>query len=261
MHFGAEAEPASSTSDLWHPFRARFTLESVSQSFCLALVGDYDPSVPAHQAIPVALQLAADHHHVSLKWDWLHTSKIEDAESALRDYHGIWCIPASPYANTQGALDAIRFARERGKPFLGTCGGFQHALIEYARNVAGLPGADHAETNPESLLPLISRLSCSLVEKEMELALAEGSLIARSYGATAVIETYRCNFGPNPAYQRELFAGALRATAHDLQGEVRAGELTAHPFFVGTLFQPERRSLRGELPPLVRDFVGCIAAA
>lgn len=233
----------------------------MSQTFRVALVGDYDPSVPAHQAIPLALQLASDHHHLTLQWDWLHTSQIEDAGRALRGYDGIWCVPASPYANTEGALAAIRFAREESKPFLGTCGGFQHALIEYARNVAGLAGADHAETNPETAVPLISQLSCSLVEKEMELALAEGSLIARSYDATKTTETYRCNFGPNPAYQRQLFGGALRATAHDLQGEVRAGELTAHPFFVGTLFQPERRSLRGELPPLVRDFVGCIAAA
>jgi CTP synthase (UTP-ammonia lyase) len=244
---------------MWHGAGCAIYAESVSQTFRVALVGDYDPSVPAHQAIPVALELAADHHHVSLQWDWLHTSRIEDARSMLRDYDGIWCVPASPYANTQGALDAIRFAREQGKPFLGTCGGFQHALIEYARNVAGLAAADHAESDPEAALPLISRLSCSLVEKEMELALAEGSLIARSYGATRTNERYRCSFGPNPAYQRELFNGALRATAHDLDGEVRGGELAAHPFFVGTLFQPERRSLRGELPPLVRDFVGSIA--
>ncbi len=259
MRFAGRSRIRRSVCEMWRPLRPPFTLKSVSQTFRIALVGDYDPSVLAHQAIPVALQLAADHHHAAVQWDWLHTSQIEDAAKALRGYNGIWCVPASPYVNTQGALDAIRFAREQGKPFLGTCGGFQHALIEYARNVAGLAAADHAETNPAAALPLISRLSCSLVEKEMELALAEGSLIARSYGSTRTSETYRCNFGPNPAYQRGLFGGALRATAHDQQGEVRAGELTAHPFFEGTLFQPERRSLRGELPPLVRDFVGCIA--
>jgi CTP synthase (UTP-ammonia lyase) len=233
----------------------------MSQSLLVALVGDYDPSVPAHQAIPLALQLAADHHHATLQWDWLHTSQIEDAATTLRSYQGIWCIPASPYANTQGALDAIRFAREQGIPFLGTCGGFQHALIEYARNVAGLAAADHAETNPEASVLLISQLSCSLVEKEMELMLTEGSVIGRSYGTATTAERYRCNYGPNPLYQQALFNGALRATAHDLDGEIRGGELSAHPFFVGTLFQPERRSLRGELPPLVRDFVGSIMAA
>jgi CTP synthase (UTP-ammonia lyase) len=238
-----------------------FTLESMSQSLRVALVGDYDPSVPAHQAIPLALQLAADHHHAALQWDWLHTSRIDHAATTLRSYQGIWCIPASPYANPQCALDAIRFAREQGIPFLGTCGGFQHALIEYARNVAGLAAADHAETNPEASVLLISQLSCSLVEKEMELVLAEGSVIGRSYGTARTAERYRCNYGPNPLYRQELFSGALRATAHDLDGEVRGGELSTHPFFVGTLFQPERRSLRGELPPLVRDFVGSIMAA
>ncbi len=238
-----------------------FTLEHMSQSLRVALVGDYDPSVPAHQAIPLALQLAADHHHATLQWDWLHTSQIEDAATTLRSYQGIWCIPASPYANTQAALDAIRFAREQGIPFLGTCGGFQHTLIEYARNVAGLGAADHAETNPEASILLISQLSCSLVEKEMELVLAEGSVIGRSYGTATTAERYLCNYGPNPLYQQELFSGPLRATAHDLDGEVRGGELSTHPFFVGTLFQPERRSLRGELPPLVRDFVGSMIAA
>jgi CTP synthase (UTP-ammonia lyase) len=202
----------------------------VSQNFRVALVGDYDPSVPAHQAIPVALQFAAHHHHVALEWDWLHTSQIADVDSTLQSYDGIWCVPASPYANTQGALDAIRFARERAIPFLGTCGGFQHALIEYARNVAGLAAADHTETNPEASLSLISQLSCSLVEKEMELVLAEDSRIGRSYGAGRISERYRCNYGPNPIYQRELFGGALRATAHDLDGEVRGGELSGHPF-------------------------------
>jgi CTP synthase (UTP-ammonia lyase) len=232
-----------------------------SDSFRVALVGDYDAAVPAHQAIPVALELAADHHRVRLAWEWLHTSRIGNATETLRKFDGIWCVPASPYANMQAALDAIRFAREEGKPFLGTCGGFQHALIEYARNLVGLADADHAETNPAAAVPLIAQLSCSLVEKEMELVLAEGSRIRKSYGAATTTEQYRCNYGPNPLYGKMLFDGAMRATAHDLNGEIRGGELEGHPFFVGTLFQPERRSLRGELPPLVRDYVGAIAAA
>ena len=232
-----------------------------SRSFRIALVGDYDAAVPAHQAIPVALKLAAEHHHVAVEWEWLHTSRIGDAANTLRCFDGVWCIPASPYADMQAALDAIRFAREEGRPFLGTCGGFQHALIEYARNVVGLAEADHVETNPAAGVPLIAQLSCSLVEKELELMLAEGSRIRKSYGAATTKERYRCNYGPNPLYQNALFDGAMRATAHDPNGEVRGGELEGHPFFVGTLYQPERRSLRGELPPLVRDYIGAIAAA
>lgn len=224
----------------------------------IALVGDYNPSVIAHQAIPLALDLAAQYHDVEVEGVWIHTSQIDNAEAVLADYDGLWCVPATPYSNMQGALDAIRVVREGGVPFLGTCGGFQHALLEYARNIRGLTGADHTESNPAASLPLIIPLTCSLVEKRGEIVLTEGSLLARSYGTLRAAEGYRCSYGPNPLYADQLFAGGLRATAHDLDGEVRGAELCGHPFFAGVLFQPERRALKGELPPLVRDFVGTI---
>ncbi|NYF79686.1 CTP synthase C-terminal region-related (seleno)protein [Granulicella arctica] len=230
----------------------------MSNSYRIALVGDYDSSVPAHQAIPLALALAARYHKVAVEGVWVHTLQIEDADALLATYDGIWCVPASPYSNTRGALEAIRVAREKAIPFLGTCGGFQHALIEYARNVQGLVDADHAETNPDASLALIVPLVCSLVEKEAELVLTEGSLLYRSYGVPRVVEGYRCSYGPNPEHEQALFAGSLRATAHDLDGAVRGAELSGHPFFVGTLFQPERKSLKGELSPVVRDFVGAV---
>ncbi len=81
-------------------------------------------------------------------------------------------MPASPYASADGAFAAIRFARENARPFLGTCGGFQHAVIEYARNVIGITDADHAETNPGADMPLIAPLACSLVEVSQTLTLA-----------------------------------------------------------------------------------------
>ena len=230
----------------------------MSKSYRIALVGDYDPSVTAHQAIPIAIELAARHHGRNVDGEWIHTSKISDPEKMFAGYDGVWCVPASPYANTQGALDAIRAARERGIPFLGTCGGFQHAVLEYARNVQGWTDADHAELNPNAVAPLIALLKCSLVEKEAEIRLAEGSLILRSYGCQRIVEGYRCSYGVNPEYTDRLFDGALRPTAWDKDGEVRAAELVGHPFFVGTLFQPERKALKGELPPLVRDFVAAV---
>jgi CTP synthase (UTP-ammonia lyase) len=227
----------------------------------IALVGDYNPSVTAHQAIPLALDLAARHHQAVVEGVWIHTSRIDDAEALLADYDGVWCVPATPYRNMQGALDAIRVARERAIPFLGTCGGFQHALLEYARNVLGLMDADHAETNPAASLPLIAPLACSLVEKQGEIVLTEGSLLQRSYGASRITEGYHCSYEPNPQYADQLFTGEFHATAHDLDGEVRGAELSRHPFFAGVLFQPERKALKGELPPLVRDFVGAIVRA
>lgn len=228
----------------------------MSSRCSIALVGDYDARVPAHQAIPIALELAAAHHGVRIDADWIATSQIHHAETDFAAYQGIWCVPASPYENTRGALDAIRVARERRIPFLGTCGGFQHALIEYAQNVLGMNDTAHAETDPNASRPLIAQLSCFLVEKEGALILEPDSIIARSYGVLRTKESYRCNYGPNPDHEHTLFEGGLHVSARDPEGEVRAGELDGHPFFVGTLFQPERRALKRELPPLVRDFVG-----
>ena len=75
----------------------------------------------AHQAIEEVLRLAA------VEGVWMHTASLSNPEAQLREFNGIWCVPASPYANTASALDSIRYARERDVPFLGTCGGFQHA--------------------------------------------------------------------------------------------------------------------------------------
>jgi CTP synthase (UTP-ammonia lyase) len=225
----------------------------------VALVGDYKPSVPAHQAIPIALDLAAAHHGVSIKATWLPTAQIQRADADLGCYDGIWCVSSIPYENMLGALDAIRFAREQQLPFLATCGGFQHALMEYARNVLRMANAEHGELNPGASRPLISALACSLIDAEADLILEPGSLLHRSYGRTRIREQYRCSYGPNPEYEKSLFAGQLRVNARDAAGQVRGGELQEHAFFVGTLFQPERRALRGELPPLVRDFVGAVS--
>src|SRR5256885_3215214 len=213
----------------------------------IGLIGDHNPTVPAHRAIPMALDLAAASiGNCQVKPAWLPTDTLtEDVGTTLCDLDGLWCVPASPYASMQGALEAIRFARVERVPFLGTCGGFQHAILEYARNVLSLEEADHCETNPTAPLPLISRLSCSLVEKEDRIFLIAGSRIRRIYGCSEVSEAYHCNFGLNPNYEK-LLADHIEFTGRDVSGEVRVLELDEHPFFVATLFQPERSALRGE---------------
>jgi CTP synthase (UTP-ammonia lyase) len=225
----------------------------------IALVGDHNPAVIAHQAIPVAVELAAADLGVRAVSEWVPTAKIGNAATDLASYQAIWCVPASPYENMQGALDAIQFAREKQLSFLGTCAGFQHALIEYARNVLGMKDTDHAETNPAASQPFISRLSCSLVEVQSEILLVPDSILHRSYGTLKITEGYHCNYGPSRECEGLLFNGEFRVTARDAAGEVRGGELTAHPFFVGTLFQPERRALKGEAPPIVREFVRAVS--
>ena len=99
----------------------------------IALIGDHDPAVVAHRAIPLALALATDPSGDPVDAVWVHTSTlVGDVTAPLEMFDGIWCVPGSPYANTHGALAAIRMAREQHRPYLGTCGGFQHALFEYA---------------------------------------------------------------------------------------------------------------------------------
>jgi CTP synthase (UTP-ammonia lyase) len=165
-------------------------------------------------------------------------------------------VPASPYASADGALAAIRYARESSRPFLGTCGGFQHAVLEYARNVLGCSAAAHAETAPDAAMPVIARLTCSLVEKSGSVRVADGSRLRGIYGAAEVTEGYHCNYGFNPAYEGLLSdPDGLRVAARDSAGEVRAVELAQHPFFIATLFQPERSGLRGADHPLINAFV------
>jgi CTP synthase (UTP-ammonia lyase) len=160
----------------------------------------------------------------------------------------------------EGALRAIRCAREQGRPFLGTCGGFQHAIIEYARNVLGWADAEHAETAPNAARPVITPLTCALVEKTDTIRFHKGSILATAYGCLEASEGYHCSYGINPAFLGALISGQLHVSAHDQAGEIRAVELEGHPFFVATLFQPERAALTGKTPPLVAAFVRATVA-
>jgi CTP synthase (UTP-ammonia lyase) len=226
----------------------------------LALVGDFDPQVTAHRAIPRALELACAAANRDLTWQWLATRDVRHAARDLKKFSAVWLVPASPYENMAGALAAVRFARETRRPFLGTCGGFQHALIEFARHVAGLSAADHAETNPLGDTLVVAPLTCSLVEKSGALRFAPDSILRAAYGRETAHEGYHCNYGFNAAHRGALEHAGLHFTAFDENGEVRAAELptSTHPFFVGTLFQPERAALREEVPPLVAAFVRAI---
>jgi CTP synthase (UTP-ammonia lyase) len=218
----------------------------------IALVGNYNSTVTAHIAIPRALDFAAEAVGYNVIPEWIATERLaQDWEPQLEPYHAIWCVPGSPYASMEGALHAIQFAREQRRPFLGTCGGFQHALLEYARNVLGLAAADHAESNPEAEMAFISPLACTLVETRGQIYLQPGTRIQRIYQQNTITEGYNCRYGVNPNYQPLLEDGSLRVTATGEEGEVRVVELANHPFFIATLFQPERSALVGVTHPLI----------
>lgn len=224
-------------------------------TLAIALVGDYQPDVPAHQGIPLALSLAGKAIGVRVEHRWVGTETIDDAARVLAGVHGVWCVPASPYRSMHGALQAIRFARETRIPFLGTCGGFQHAVIEYARNVLHIADADHAETNAASPNVVIAALACTLYGDDGHICLHAGSRVAALYGALDATEQYFCGYGIVPAFRAALDGGGFRITGTDDDGDPRVLELDGHPFYVATLFQPERSALRGVTPPVVSGLV------
>lgn len=179
----------------------------------------------------------------------------------LAGFRGIWIGPGSPYASMDGALSAIRLARENRIPLLGTCGGFQHIIIEYARNVVGIDDAEHEESAPAASRLVISRLACSLVGRTMNIKLAPDSTLARIYRRTEVQEQYLCNFGVNPEYVDRLRSGPLRVVGSDDEGVIRTVELPGHPFFIGTLFLPQHGSTPSNPHPLISAFIQACSPA
>jgi CTP synthase (UTP-ammonia lyase) len=222
----------------------------------VGLVGDFDETKVAHRAIQACFRLAQD-SDLAVEPLWLGTDRLKPGDEAVfRGVAGIWCVPGSPYVNVLGALWAIEYARTRGLPFLGTCGGLQHALLEYARNVLGLKEMAHAEDEPGAAFPLLHRMQCSLVEKSQTVLVAPGTRFRELYGSDSGQEGFHCSYGLNPRFEHLFRNGPLEFVARSEDGEVRAVELRGHPFFIGTLFQPERRALEGSLHPLVRAFFG-----
>jgi CTP synthase (UTP-ammonia lyase) len=221
----------------------------------LGLVGEFSPEVVAHRAIPLALGRASEVVGRRVEFVWLPTDTLVGSIAFAEEYDGLWCVPGSPFASFEGALNAIKYARESGTPFLGTCGGFQHALIEYARNVLGVKDADHAESNPDASVLFITPLTCALRGVKGTVKLKPGSLAVRIYGKEEALEEYNCGFGLNPEYRELIDQSGLKITGVDTDGEARVIELAEHPFFLGTLYQPERAAIEGVIHPLITAFV------
>lgn len=219
----------------------------------IALVGEFTATFKPHIATNQAIQHSAAALGLPIAADWVST---DDIDAGLFDrFAAIWVAPGSPYKNLDRTLWAIKYAREHGVPCFGTCGGFQHMVLEYARNVLGFKEAQHAEYDPYSSDLFISQLTCSLAGREMQLALMPGSRISKIYGALNVTEEYYCNFGVNPSQVALLRSGELRITGSDPEGEIRVIELPDHPFFIGTLFVPQVKSTVDCPHPLVSTFL------
>lgn len=218
----------------------------------IGIVGDRNPAYPTHRLTESALA----HLPGALPFAWIPTEDLaNEAGSRLDEYAGLLIAPGSPYRSMTGALAAIRHARERKVPLLGTCGGFQHIVIEFVRNVLGIADADHAETNPSADRLAVTAMACSLAGESHPVRLIAGTRAAQMYGTDRVVEPFFCSFGLNPGYAPILEARGLRISGVGENGEARIVELADHPFFVGTLYVPQARSTAQAPHPLLQAFI------
>ena len=128
-------------------------------------------------------------------------------------------------------------------------------LVEYARNVLGAEGAEHAETSPDATDLVVTPLSCSLWGQEHPVVLVPGTRAAGLYGVESTVEDYFCSYGLSPEYRPRMEESGLWVSGVDEEGEPRIVELDGHPFLVASLFCFQTRSRPEEPHPLVAGFV------
>ncbi len=221
----------------------------------IGIVGDFDGR-PTHRATDDALAHAAAALGAETQVRWLATEELARDARGLSELDALFIAPGSPYRSIEGALGAIRFAREGDLPLLGTCGGFQHVVLEYARNVVGLQNVQHAEIDPGAVDALVTPLSCSLAGERSCVRLEPGSRVRAVCGADEVLEEYRCNYGLNPVHRVALERAGLRFSGSDADGTARVAELPGRRFFLATLYVPQLSSSAQRPHPLFLAFVG-----
>jgi CTP synthase (UTP-ammonia lyase) len=224
----------------------------------MALIGDRSSSVLAHARIPGLIRALAGSGE-EIEPYWLHTTTIT-SPADLAGFDGIWVVPGSPYANANGVLTAIRTARTERIPLLGTCGGFQYLLLEFARSVCGLSSVEHGESEPDGADLLLVPLECKLFGEEDTVIVAEDTTAARAMGPGPSTERYFCRFGVNAAYEDRLREHGLVISGRSSDGNARIAELPDHPYYVGALFQPELASDLTWVHPLIAAFAAAVRA-
>lgn len=222
----------------------------------IAILGDFNPAYSTHHALNDSVRQMTNRFGNDLQFDWIGTDVFQYRTAFNDMYTGLWIAPGSPYKDMQNVIDTITFVRQNNIPTLGNCGGFQHMIIEFARNVCGIVGADHEETNPDGEELVISKLSCSLVEQQEELTLTnKQSLLYSILQKDRLLGKYYCSYGLNEKYIDTLKANGLILTALSPDNQVRAFELKDHSFFLGTLFQPALTSTPEQPDPVIVSFV------
>jgi CTP synthase (UTP-ammonia lyase) len=245
----------------------------VSDGVRIGILGDFNAGFRSHQATEASLQHAASKLDLQVESQWLPTPSLTDpgAGKILESYDGLWAAPGSPYKSFDGMLKGIEFARSRDWPFLGTCGGFQYALIEFARNVLGIEDADSAENQSASKNIIIYPVACAVPDRHgdapklsgtsPEIRLRPGSYLQSFYGKDkeTATEEFFCNFEVNPDYEWCAMEAGFPVVARGALGEIRAIESPARRFFLATLFQPQISSAADKPHPIVVAFVQAAA--
>ncbi len=268
-HLRIDAEPDLSE---WTGLLDR--IQAATSPVRVAIVGKYVNLRDAYLSVIEALHHGGFHHGVEVEIAWISSDELDDgdASAVLADVDGLVVPGGFGWRGVEGKLDAVRFAREQGLPFLGLCLGLQCAVIEFARDVCGLEGANSSEFDPATPHPVIDLLpeqkNVTDLGGSMRLGaqpchLTPGSRAAAAYDVPehVVYERHRHRYEVNPVYHEVLAGHGLVFSGLSPDGRlVEIIELPDHPFFVAGQFHPELKSRPTRPHPLFRDFVGAAHA-
>jgi CTP synthase len=266
-HLGIASEPDFSE---WTALVER--IDAATEPVSIAIVGKYVNLRDAYLSVIEALRHGGFHHGARVDIAWVSSDDLAGADPAevLAGIDGIVVPGGFGWRGVEGKLEAIRYARENGVPFLGLCLGLQCAVIEFARNVCGLAGANSSEFDPATPHPVIDLLpeqkNVTDLGGSMRLGaqpchVVPGTRAAAAYGEQVVYERHRHRYEVNPAYHQILGEHGLVFSGLSPDGRlVEIIELPDHPFFMGSQFHPELRSRPTRPHPLFREFVGAARA-
>lgn len=236
----------------------------------IGLIGKYVELKDSYKSIAEAFIHAGASNETKVKIRWIHSSNLsqDGIDKTLNDLDGVLVAPGFGERGFEGKLEAIRFARENNIPFLGICLGMQAAVIEYARNVLGMEGANSTEMNPDSAYPVIDLMESQkdITSKGGTMRLGacdckvkEGSIAASVYRRDLINERHRHRFEFNNAFLKDFEDKGMISTGVNPETDlVEIVEIPEHPWFVGVQFHPEYKSTVANPHPL---FVKFVAAA
>ncbi|GBD20571.1 CTP synthase [bacterium HR28] len=261
-HFGfPDREPELGD---WERMVAR--LKAPRRRIRIALVGKYVELHDAYLSVVEALTHAGLAHDVAVEIVWVNsTADRSEIEEALRHVNGILVPGGFGPRGVEGKILAARYAREREIPYLGLCYGLHMAVIEFARNVLGLCGANSTEIDPETPHPVIDlmpdqrgvEMGGTMRLGRYPCALIPGTKAALAYGEPLVYERHRHRWEVNNAYREMFEAAGFVVSGQSPDGRyVEIMELRDHPWFVGVQFHPEFKSRPNRPHPLFTAFVG-----